>query len=171
METKFILKSTGEPVKIGDFITKKTINTFSNGNSIVTSTFVLTEKAFDKLLKKGVIVKDTKNTNNTETKDIKYYMYKVGKKLGYNEQESIKFFNILKTFNIGAAIKLISKEIAIDLDKKYTDHISNAKHLFCISLFDATIIEISPDIKNYNVIALFRNKEDAEFAVSILKNL
>ena len=66
---------------------------------------------------------------------------------------------------------IISKEIAIDLDKKYTDHISNAKHLFCISLFDATIIEISPDIKNYNVIALFRNKEDAEFAVSILKNL
>lgn len=98
------------------------------------------------------------------------YIKKVGRRFGLTEARA--FINLLYQVNPGAAISLLSREIAIDLDLKYPDHISEAQELYVISLTDGRIHKIYPaQIRSYKAAAFFRNIEDAKFACRLLSDL
>ncbi len=95
---------------------------------------------------------------------------KLASKLNWKPEKLLNILDRLKEVNIVATFSFILKQIAIELDKKYEDHIMQSPELYCISLFDGTICKITP-IKhgNYSNIALFRSEEDAKTAIEALE--
>lgn len=70
-----------------------------------------------------------------------------------------------------AAFNIVAREIAIELDKKYEDHIENSEKIYVISPLDGRIHEIcKAHIKNYRNFAAFRTIEDAKFACTLLRD-
>ena len=66
-------------------------------------------------------------------------------------------------------ISLLSKEIALELDKQYEGHIRYSKEFYIISKLDGTVKRVYLDKNsNFSYIAVFRTKEDALTAISIL---
>jgi hypothetical protein len=67
-------------------------------------------------------------------------------------------------------INMCLKEIAILLDKKYPDHIKDAKEYWVYSWLTDSIVNVpKTDIATYKATALFRTKEDAEYALDIMR--
>lgn len=95
---------------------------------------------------------------------------KLASKLNWKPEKLLNILDRLKEVTIVATFSFILKQIAIELDKKYEDHIMQSPELYCISLFDGTICKITP-IKhgNYSNIALFRSEEDAKTAIEALE--
>lgn len=95
---------------------------------------------------------------------------KLASKLNWKPEKLLNILDRLKEVNIVATFSFILKQIAIELDKKYEDHIMQSPELYCISLFEGTICKITP-IKhgNYSNIALFRSEEDAKTAIEALE--
>lgn len=91
-------------------------------------------------------------------------------KLKWKPEKLLVVLDKLKEVNIAITFSLVLKQIAIDLDKKYEDHILKSPKLYCISLFDGTICEITTTKHGkYSNIALFRSKEDAKLAIEALE--
>ena len=62
-------------------------------------------------------------------------------------------------------IPLLLKEIAMEMDHRYTDNIKDSKEIFSISSLNGNIIKLSKNkIKNYRNFAAFRSKEEARMA-------
>ena len=79
--------------------------------------------------------------------------------------------DILEKANHWAVVQLLLKEIAIELDKKYDNHINNSEKIYAISPQDGRIHEVDKShIKNYRAFPAFRNIEDAKIACSLVKN-
>jgi hypothetical protein len=77
----------------------------------------------------------------------------------------------IKYFNPWAAFSIVARELAILLDRKYKDDISNSEKIYVISSGNGTIQEINKaHIKNYKNFAAFRTIEDAKIVCSILKD-
>ena len=75
----------------------------------------------------------------------------------------------MATVNLGSVISLLLKTIAVELDKKYPDHIKNSKEIYSISLISGKIGKIYKEkIKSFNNFAAFRTMEDAEVAYHIM---
>ena len=65
---------------------------------------------------------------------------------------------------------MVLREIAIELDKKYEDHIENSPEIYVISMLDGKIAKANKaHIKNYRNFAAFRTIEDAKIACRIVK--
>ena len=91
-------------------------------------------------------------------------------KLKWKPEKLLGVLDKLKEVNIAITFALVLKQIAIDLDKKYEDHILKSPKLYGISLFDGTICEITPtEYGKYSNIALFRSEEDAKLAIEALE--
>ena len=77
----------------------------------------------------------------------------------------------LEGANHWAVVQLLLKEIAIELDKQYNNHIKNSEKIYAISPQDGRIHEVNKShIKNYKAFPAFRNIEDAKIACSLVKN-
>ena len=95
---------------------------------------------------------------------------KLAAKLNWKPEKLLNILDKLKEVNVAVTFSLILKQIAIELDKKYEDHIMNSPELYCISVFDGTVCKISPSATgNYANMALFRSEEDAKIAIEALK--
>ena len=71
-----------------------------------------------------------------------------------------------------AAFSMVLREIAIELDKKYKDHINNSPEIYVISLLNGKITKATKaHIKNYRNFAAFRSIEDAKIACRITKDI
>ena len=91
-------------------------------------------------------------------------------KLKWKPEKLLGVLDKLKEVNIAITFSLVLKQIAIDLDKKYEDHILKSPKLYCINLFDGTICRITPNKdENYTNMALFRSEEEAQSAIAALK--
>lgn len=91
-------------------------------------------------------------------------------KLNWKSEKLLRVLDKLKEVNIAITFSLVLKQIAIELDKKYEDHILKSPKFYCISLFDGTICEITPtEHGKYSNIALFRSEEDAKLAIEALE--
>lgn len=67
-------------------------------------------------------------------------------------------------------IPLLLKEIAMEMDHRYTDNIKDSKEVFSISSLNGRIVKLNKNrIKNYRNFAAFRSKEEARMARYILK--
>lgn len=110
--------------------------------------------------------------NNPVPMCIGYYIDKLAVKRGWKPEKMKNYLSNLCDINLAAAFSVLLREIAIELDKKYEDHINNCKEVFIISTLDGRIHKTPRAyIKNFRNFAAFRTEEDARTACKILKDL
>ena len=146
---KFILDSKGNKININDII----------------------EEVF-----KGEILEIYNNKNNPKEEttvvpmDLDYYINKIADKLGWKIDKVYNYLNNIDSILPMAALSIILREIAIELDKKYEDHINNSPEIYVISTLNGKITRVyKAHIKNYRNFAAFRTIEDAKIACKIVK--
>lgn len=177
---KFYLKN-GKEVQIGDTLTKviKTKHPLFGEGTVIES-IVVTNAAIPQLLKAGIIsksigkvVKEAEEHEMGEKKlSISYYIEKLAERLGWKVEKVYNYLNTIDSVYPAAALSLILKEIAVELDKKYKDHIQNSPEIFAISMLNGRVGKINKaNIKNYKNFAAFRSIEDAKIACSIVRDV
>lgn len=177
---KFYLKN-GKEVQVGDTITKviKTKHPLL-GEVTMVENVVVTEAALPKLIEKGIITTSLgsdfdvdKVLKPTETHmDLHYYVEKLAKKLNWKVEKVYNYLNTIDSVYPAAAFSMILREVAIELDKKYEDHIEKSPEIYVISMLDGKITKANKaHIKNYRNFAAFRTIEDAKTACSIVREI
>ena len=176
---KFILKN-GEEVKMGSTLIKKsTINT-PLGKGIIIKEIMVNEETLPELLKEGILTPvgcangtdcTCKHCTKSEVPmNIDFYIEKIAARLGWKSEKGYNYLNNVDSIFPAAALSIILREIATELDKKYKDHIENSPEIYVISLLDGRITKANKaHIKNYRNFAAFRTIEDAKIACKIVK--
>lgn len=176
---KFYLKN-GKEVQVGDIITKviKTKHPLL-GEVTMVENVVVTEAALPKLIEKGIITTslgsdfDVDKVKPAESHmNLHYYVEKLAKKLNWKVEKVYNYLNTIDSVYPAAAFSMILREVAIELDKKYEDHIEKSPEIYVISMFDGKITKANKaHIKNYRNFAAFRSVEDAKTACSIVREI
>lgn len=170
MENKtYILKESKKEIKIGEVISiLKSVDT-PLGRVQSTLYVKVTKDNIPILLQEGYIIE--KSLEKEIPTDVDYYISKVANKLGWKEKKFRNYLEVLASINPIGAFNILLKAIAIELDKKYPDHISKSENIFIVSVFDGSIRQADKShIKTYKHFSAFRTREDAQFALHILKN-
>jgi len=170
-EKKFIFVDNGQPCNIGDFI--QCVNSYGIPINIVVTMNVLTL-----LIKHGVVVEVSQNEEQSKEEnkkvtnpDLNTVIDKISRITEWKTMKTANILDKLSEVNPAAVITLALKIIAVELDKKYKDHISNSPEIFVLSMLDGKIHSIcKSQIKNFKNFAAFRTLEDAQFACNILKD-
>lgn len=101
---------------------------------------------------------------------IQYYVEALAHKMDWHPKRMANFLDNLWEISPISAFSVLLREIAVELDKKYKDHIECSDKIYVISTFDGRIHEVcKAHIKNYRNFAAFRTIEDAKFACNILR--
>lgn len=164
---KFIVVKNGKEINFGDkILITKSVNT-PIGITIVSKVAIVTKELMDKLIKDGKV-------NVVEEKDINKIwnnaIENLTKKTNWKEEKLLNILNTLHLANPWAATQMVLREIAIELDKKYDDHINKSEKIYVISPQDGRIHEINKKtIKNYKAFPAFRSIEDAKIACSLIR--
>ena len=172
---KIYLKN-GKEVKLGDTLTKvsKVKDPFF-GKGTVIEHIVVTKDILPKLIKAGIVTTKLDEKPVAETKipmELDYYIEKIANKLNWKVEKVYNYLNNVDTILPAAAFSMVLREIAIELDKKYKDHIENSPEIYVISLFDGRITKANKaHIRNYRNFAAFRTIEDAKIACTITRNI
>ena len=147
---KFIVVKNGKEINFGDkILITKSANT-PLGITIVRKVAIVTKELTDKIFNNAI-----KN---------------LAKKTNWKEEKLLNILNTLYLANPWAATQMVLREIAIELDKKYNDHINESEHIFAISPQDGRIHEINKaHIKNYRAFPAFRTINDAKIACSLVR--
>lgn len=99
-----------------------------------------------------------------------YYIKNLALKRGWSVSQMVDFLRELWDFYPAAALSLLMREIAVELDKNYKDHINDSDKIFVISVLDGKIHKVAKNhIKNYRNFAAFRTLEDARIACKTLQ--
>lgn len=171
MENKtYILKSNGKEVKIGEVIEVFKDSKFETffGKGSATILVKMTEANIPALLQEGIIIE--KPSDKEIPTDVDYYISKVANKLGWKEKKFRNYLEVLASINPIGAFNILLKAIAIELDKKYPNHISKSENIFIVSVFDGSIRQADKShIKTYKHFSAFRTREDAQFALGCSK--
>ena len=98
------------------------------------------------------------------------YVIKLAERFNWKPAKMDNYLETLYNMYPILSFSLLLREIAIDLDKKYQDHISSCDEVFTISPLNGKITKVfSATVKNFRNFAAFRNIEDAKIACKILK--
>ena len=173
---KFYL-TNGKEVQIGDILTKvsKVEDPFF-GKGTVVHHIAVTKNTLPKLLEAGIVT-TTKPVKSVVKKtevpmELEYYIQKIAEKLGWKVEKVYNYLNSVDTILPAAAFSMVLREVAIELDKRYEDHIENSPEIYVISLLDGRITKANKaHIKNYRNFAAFRTIGDAKTACNIVKEL
>ena len=168
METKFYLKENGKEIKVGDYVIhSKDITHPQLGKIHSEITILVTTERIPSLLKMGIIVP----ANACTSDKMWYYIHKALTRLGWTESKDLKYIQDLNKIYPTVLFSILLREIAIELDKKYDDHIENSPEIFVMSNLDGRISKVNKaHIKNYRNFAAFRSVADAKFACKILRS-
>ena len=167
---KFINVKSGKEVKVGDLIRVVAgMNHPVFGEIKAVKEITLTKDMLTKLIIRGEvkIVKETSDPIKIWDNAWKNLCNKAEVTSGFMSG----ILDILEKANHWVVVQLLLKEIAIELDKKYDNHIKNSEKIYAISPQDGRIHEVDKShIKNYRAFPAFRNIEDAKIACSLVKN-
>ena len=170
--TKFISISDGNEIKIGDEIT--IVSVYKNSVGGITKVYkniIATRQELQKLIKDGKVKKVEGSSNDFDFL-WNNSLERISKKTNWKVEKVSKILETLYKDNPWATTQFILKEIAIELDKKYKDHINDSEKIFAITAQDGKIHEICKEsIKSYRAFPAFRSVEDAKIAYSITKEL
>lgn len=164
---KFIVANSGKEINLGDkILIVGAVNTpvgMIKAQKIVT----VTKELMSKLIKDGKVnVVEEKDTNKIWSNAIE----SLSKKTNWKEEKLLNILTTLHLANPWAATQMVLREIAIELDKKYDDHINKSEKIYAISPQDGRIHEINKKtVKNYKAFPAFRNIEDAKIACSLIR--
>lgn len=132
---------------------------------LIVSQFIL------EILESNEIVVETIE-KNIPFHNMDYYLQKIGNKIGMSMASTYDMMDKLDAINQAAVLSLLLKEVALELDLNYKDHIKNSSEIFIISTLDGKIHQIEKsNIKTYKHFAAFRTKEDARIACRIVRPL
>lgn len=164
-----IYLADGKEVQIGDTLTKvfKMKDPFY-GESTVTHQVVITNDILPKLLEAGIVTIEKPEIST----ELEYYIQKIAKKLDWKFKKAYNYLNNVHDVLPAAACSIMLREIAIELDKKYENHIEESPEIYVISMLDGRINRVNKaHIKNYRNFAAFRSVEDAKIACFIMRDL
>ena len=176
---KFILKN-GKEVKMGDRLIKHGVADTPFGKGLIMQEIIVNEKTLPELIKAGVLTQvDCAHgadcpcrhcTKGEVPMDMNFYIEKIAARLGWKPEKVYNYLNSVDSILPAAAFSMLLREIAIELDKKYEDHIENSPEIYVISMLDSRITKANKaHIKNYRNFAAFRTIEDAKIACRIVK--
>ena len=172
---KIYLKN-GKEVQLGDILTKvsKVKDSFF-GNGTVIENVKVTKDILPNLIEAGIVTttKPAKSVTKVEIPmEMEYYIQKIAEKLGWKVDKVYNYLNNVDTILPAAAFSMVLREIAIELDKKYEDHIEKSPEIYIISTLDGRITKANKaHIKNYRNFAAFRTIEDAKIACTITRDI
>ena len=164
---KFIVAKSGKEINLGDkILIVGAVNTpigMIKAQKIVT----VTKELMSKFIKDGKVnVVEEKDTNKVWSNAIE----SLSKKTNWKEEKLLSILTTLHLANPWAATQMVLREIAIELDKKYDDHINKSEKIYAISPQDGRIHEINKKtVKNYKAFPAFRSIEDAKIACSLIR--
>lgn len=172
-----IYLTNGKEVQIGDTLTKvsKVKDPFF-GKGIVAQHIVVTKDILPKLLEAGIVT-TTKPAKSAVVEsevpmELDYYIQKIAEKLGWKMEKVYNYLNSVDSILPAAAFSMVLREVAIELDKKYEDHIEKSPEIYVISMLDGRITKANKAyIKNYRNFAAFRTIEDAKIACRITRDI
>ncbi len=179
---KFYLKS-GKEVQVGDTITRVTEAKHPLlGKYTTTESILVTKTVIPELIKRGIlstskesdynVAKVPNSAKELNKPDINCCINNLAKRLGWKVEKVCNYLNTLTRIYPAAAFSIILREIAIEIDKKYEDHIENSPEIYVISLLDGRIAKANKaHIKNYRNFAAFRSISDAKIAYEVVKEL
>lgn len=172
-----IYLTNGKEVQIGDTLTKvsKVKDPFF-GKDTVVQHIVVTKDILPQLLEAGIVTtaKPAKSAmvESEVPMELEYYIQKIAEKLGWKIEKTYNYLNSIDTILPAAAFSMVLREVAIELDKKYKDHIEKSPEIYVVSLLDGRITKANKaHIKNYRNFAAFRSVEDAKTACSIVREI
>lgn len=176
---KFILKN-GKEVKMDDRLIKLGVADTPFGKGFIMQEIIVNEKTLPELIKAGVLTQvDCAHgadcpcrhcTKGEVPMDMNFYIEKIAARLGWKPEKVYNYLNSVDSILPAAAFSMVLREIAIELDKKYEDHIENSPEIYVISMLDGRITKANKaHIKNYRNFAAFRTIEDAKIACRIVK--
>lgn len=157
----------GKEVSLGDTITAS--HKSDDGKIVTSLTTFITDFTLPLLVQTGIItVKKVEDSN----KDVDYFVNKIATKMGWNINKANNILYEVYNLYPSAVFNIILREVAIELDHKYEDHIQNSPEIFVVSLLDGRISKVNKaHIKNYRNFAAFRSIEDAKTACKILREI
>lgn len=163
---KLKLKETGKEVKMGDTILK-IVELF--GIPVPVTQIELNETTLPDLIKQGIIVAE--GSDNDIDITIESVVQHLANRIGWNRENLEKYFNSLYKISPTAVFEIVLKEVAILLDEKYSDHISNSKEIWVFNKVNGEIQKLKDlsKIKSFRHFAAFRSLEDAKTAYCIIK--
>ena len=174
---KFVLVHNGKEVKIGDTLAKQGVIDTPFGKTVVLQEIIVTEQSIPELITAGII-KPVEGpccgecVKEAVPMDIAYYVQKIAKRLGWHPNKVANHLNAIDTIYPSAAFNIIMREIAIELDLKYKDHIQDSPKIYVVSSLDGRITEANKaHIKSYKNFAAFRSIEDAKIACRITRDI
>lgn len=169
---KFQLNN-GKEVRVGDIISKITKMKDSFGAGTTVETILVTEENLSELLERGIITPVKSVWNDYQNRmTLPYYIEKLAERFGWKPEKMTNYLNTIDSVYPAAAFSMILREVAIELDKKYEDHIEKSPEIYVISMLDGRITKANKaHIKNYRNFAAFRSVEDAKFACSVTREI
>lgn len=169
---KKIYLANGKEVQIGDTLTRvsKVKDSFF-GKGIVKQHIVVTKDILPELLKAGIVT-TTKPAKSEVPMELGYYVQKIADKFGWRIERAYSYLYDIDSVLPAAAFSMVLREIAIELDKKYEDHIEKSPEIYVISMLDGRITKANKaHIKNYRNFAAFRSVNDAKIACRITRKI
>ena len=164
---KFILADSGKEINFGDrILIIEDINT-PLSVARVQRIAVVTKELMGKLINDGKVNVVEENGINKIWNDA---IRSLAKKTNWKEEKLLNILATLHLANPWAATQMVLREIAIELDKKYDDHINKSEKIYAISPQDGRIHEVNKKtVKNYKAFPAFRSIEDAKIACSLIR--
>lgn len=173
--------ANGKEVQLGDTICEvKEINHPVFGKGKVVEHILVTKEVLPKLIEAGVLtVKEGADKpalpvlkDGEVSMDLEFYVQKIADRLGWKIEKVYNYLNSVDTILPAAALSMVLREIAIELDKKYEDHIEKSPEIYVISMLDGRITKTNKaHIRNYRNFAAFRTIEDAKIACRITRDI
>ena len=172
---KKIYLKNGKEVQLGDILTKvsKVKDSFFGKGTVIENVKV-TKDILPNLIEAGIVTtKPAKSVVETKVPmELEYYIQKIADKLGWKIEKTYNYINSVDAILPAAAFSMVLREIAIELDKKYEDHIEKSPEIYVISMLDGRITKANKSyIKNYRNFAAFRSVSDAKIACSIVRDI
>ena len=162
---KLKLKQTGKEVKMGDMLVKVE-KLF--GISVPVEWYEITENSLPDLIEQGIIVTEDSGSNIDIT--MESAVQHLANRIGWGKENIEKYFRNLYKISPTAVFEILLKEVAILLDEKYPDYISNSKEIWVINKINGEVQKLkdSSKIKSFKHFAAFRNLEDALIAKKVM---
>lgn len=158
---EFVTKD-GSKVKEGDKLVKAITTPLG---VIPVGIITLDKKSIPELVKEGVLIEGVPAAQLSIQDCIEH----LAKRIKWNVENLVKYFdNLYKIYPV-AVFSIILRELAIIMDEKYPDHISNSEQIWTIRVTDGKIVQITSPIKSFNNFAAFRTLEDAIEAKKVMK--
>lgn len=163
---KLKLKETGKEVKMGEKLIK-VVELF--GIPVPVAQVEINETTLPDLIEQGIIVVVEGSDSDIDI-TIEVAIQHLANRIGWDRVNLEKYFNNLHKISPAAVFEIILKEVAILLDEKYPDHISNSKEIWVINKINGGIQKINDPskIKSFQHFAAFRSLKDAIVAKRIM---